>query len=78
MIFTALALENGIGVKFPFSTLGHLSAATTLDIYTHITDDMWFTAAANIDRSIGKAAPQENSLEPGQFPAPRLRRKSGV
>ena len=35
--------------------LGHVSAATTLDIYTHITDDMRHTAAVNIDRSIGKA-----------------------
>ena len=43
---------------------------TTLDIYTHITDDMRLTAAANIDRSIGKAAPQEDASEPGQETAP--------
>ena len=35
--------------------LGHVSAATTLDIYTHITDDMRQAAAANIDRGIVKA-----------------------
>ena len=45
--------------------LGHVSAATTLDIYTHITDDMRLMAAANIDRSIGKAAPQEDTSERG-------------
>ncbi len=50
--------------------LGHVSAATTQDIYTHITDDMRLTAAANIDRSIGKAAPQEDASEPGQETAP--------
>ena len=45
--------------------LGHVSAATTQDIYTHITDDMRLTAAANIDRSIGKAVPQEETSESG-------------
>ena len=50
--------------------LGHVSAATTLDIYTHITDDMRLMAAANIDRSIGKAAPQEDTSEPGWETAP--------
>ena len=50
--------------------LGHVSAATTLDIYTHITDDMQRTAAANIDRGIGKAAPPEGGSEPGRKTAP--------
>ena len=53
-------------VKTLSAMLGHVSAATTLDIYTHITDDMRLTAAANIDRSIGKAAPQEDASELGQ------------
>ena len=47
-----------------------MSAATTLDIYTHITDDMQRTAAANIDRGIGKAAPLESDSEPGRETAP--------
>ena len=58
--------------------LGHVSAATTLDIYTHITDDMRLTAAANIDRSIGKAAPQENASELGQETAPTTAKKLGM
>ena len=41
--------------------LGHVSAVTTLDIYTHITGDMQRAAAASIDRSIGKAEPQEEA-----------------
>ena len=57
-------------VKTLSAMLGHVSAATTLDIYTHITDDMRLTAAANIDRSIGKAAPQEETSELGQETAP--------
>ena len=57
-------------VKTLSAMLGHVSAATTLDIYTHITDDMQRTAAANIDRGIGKAAPPESGSEPGRETAP--------
>lgn len=64
--FATLALQNGMDVKTLSAMLGHVSAATTLDIYTHITDDMQRTAAANIDRGIGKAAPPEDGSEPGQ------------
>ena len=68
--FATLALQNGMDVKTLSAMLGHVSAATTLDIYTHITDDMQRTAAANIDRGIGKAAPPEGSSEPGRETAP--------
>ena len=35
----------------PLSTmLGHVSAATTLNIYTHITNLMWSEAAAKLTR----------------------------
>ena len=64
--FATLALQNGMDVKTLSAMLGHVSAATTLDIYTHITDDMQRTAAANIDRGIGKAALAEGSSGPGQ------------
>ena len=64
--FATLALENGMDVKTLSAMLGHVSAATTLDIYTHITGDMQCAAAANIDRGIGKAAPQGDTSEPGQ------------
>ena len=57
-------------VKTLSAMLGHVSAATTLDIYTHITDDMQRAAAENIDRGIGKAAPQEDASEPGWETAP--------
>ena len=53
-------------VKTLSAMLGHVSAATTLDIYTHITDDMQRTAAANIDRGIGKAVPPESGSALGQ------------
>ncbi len=63
--FATLALSNGMDVKTLSAMLGHVSAATTMDIYTHITDDMQRTAAANIDRGIGKAAPQEDGSAVG-------------
>ena len=34
--------------------IGHISSATTLDIYSHVTDTMQLQAAARIDRQIGK------------------------
>lgn len=72
--FATLSLQNGMDVKTLSAMLGHVSAATTLDIYTHITDDMRHTAAVNIDRGIGKAEPaQDNTADvPAQPEAPRM------
>lgn len=68
--FATLALENGMDVKTLSAMLGHVSAATTLDIYTHITGDMQRQAAANIDRGIGKVTPREGVLGVGQETLP--------
>ena len=48
--FVSTALESGMDVKTLSTIIGHVSAATTLDIYSHITDEMRRTAAAKIDR----------------------------
>ena len=45
--------------------LGHVSAATTLDIYTHVTGDMQTEAAAKIDRGLGNKV-QEESVQAEQ------------
>ncbi len=51
-------------VKTLSAMLGHVSAATTLDIYTHVTDDMQHAAARKIDCGIGKAElPNEPALQ---------------
>ena len=76
--FATLALENGMDVKTLSAILGHVSVATTLDIYTHITDDMQRAAAASIDRGIGKAAPQEDASGPGQETAPAQAEKPSM
>ena len=65
--FATLALQNGMDVKTLSAMLGHVSAATTLDICTHATSDMQHAAARKIDCGIGKAelpdepAPQANA-----------------
>ena len=38
--FATMALEHGMDVKTLSATIGHVSSATTLDIYSHITDTM--------------------------------------
>ena len=76
--FATLALQCGMDIKTLSAMLGHVSAATTLDIYTHITDDMQRQAAANIDRGIGKAAPPESSSKPGQDAVPSQGEKPGM
>ena len=68
--FATLALQGGMDIKTLSAMLGQVSAATTLDIYTHITDDMQRQAAANIDRGIGKAALPESGSAPGQETVP--------
>ncbi|MEG0441262.1 MAG: site-specific integrase [Oscillospiraceae bacterium] len=72
--FATLSLQNGMDVKTLSAMLGHVSAATTLDIYTHITDDMRQSAAASIDRGIGKVEPEQGNLTaaPTQPEAPRM------
>jgi len=42
-------------VKTLSTIIGHVSAKTTLNIYTHITTKMQENAAVNIDRGIAKA-----------------------
>ena len=43
--------------------IGHVSAKTTLNVYTHVTDAMRQTAAAKIDQGIGKCEPSNGHGE---------------
>ena len=52
--FATMALEHGMDVKTLSTIIGHVSSATTLDIYSHVTDLMRQQAAVRIDRQIGK------------------------
>jgi len=53
--FATTALEHGMDVKTLSMIIGHLSAATTLDIYSHITDTMQLQAAERIEQGIGNS-----------------------
>ena len=53
-------------VKTLSSIIGHVSAKTTLNTYTHVTDAMRQTAAARIDRGIGKCEPQDKPGSGGE------------
>lgn len=52
--FATMALENGMDIKTLSAMIGHVSAETTLNIYSHITDNMQLQAAVRIDREIAK------------------------
>ncbi|MCI5513066.1 MAG: tyrosine-type recombinase/integrase [Clostridia bacterium] len=62
--FATMALENGMDIKTLSAMIGHISAETTLNIYSHITDTMQRQAAIKIDREIGGTDAQMPEPEP--------------
>ena len=83
--FATMALEHGMDVKTLSTIIGHVSSATTLDIYSHVTDLMQQQAAVKIDRQIGKTdtpMPTEEERANAQRvdfqPTPFKHRKSGT
>ena len=70
-------------VKTLSAMLGHVSAATTLDIYTHVTGDMQIEAAAKIGRGLGnevqaESVPAEQGSVEDFQPVLRKTRKPGT
>lgn len=53
--FATIAIENGIDPKTLSEIIGHVSAETTLNFYTHVTDTMQRNAAEKIGEFIDKA-----------------------
>ena len=53
-VFATNALEHGMDVKTLSTVIGHVSSATTLNVYAHVTSDMQRQAAAKIDQGVGK------------------------
>ena len=63
--FATSALEHGMDVKTLSTVIGHVSSATTLNVYAHVTDEMRQKAADKIDRAItGTAPPQKETPKP--------------
>ena len=52
--FATMAIENGMDIKTLSNMIGHVSAETTLNIYSHITNEMQQNAARKIDTGIGR------------------------
>lgn len=85
--FATTALANGMDVKTLSAIIGHISSETTLNIYTHITDNMQRSAANKIEQGFGRnegslsedkqtpdqtvKTPQTANFEPKQ---PKIRR----
>ena len=59
--FATNALAYGMDIKTLSTILGHVSSATTLNTYSHVTDEMRQRAAVKIDQGIAKVEvnPQE-------------------
>ena len=68
--FATASLEHGMDMKTLSSFIGHVSSSTTLNIYTHVTDEMQRTAAAKIDLGIGKKPPKTITEAAPRKPAP--------
>lgn len=59
--FATTALEHGMDIKTLSAIIGHVSSATTLDIYSHITDEMQASAANKIEKHFAQNEPFEQS-----------------
>ena len=68
--FATMALENGMDIKTLSAMIGHISAETTLNIYSHITDTMQQQAAVRIDREIGGTDAQMPEPDPPKASEP--------
>ena len=66
--FATMALEHGMDVKTLSAMIGHVSSATTLDIYSHITTEMQISAAQKIDKGIGKV---DTTIREDDVPTPK-------
>ena len=59
--FATNALAHGMDIKTLSTILGQVSSATTLNTYSHVTDEMRQRAAVKIDQGIAKAEVQEDT-----------------
>ena len=55
--FATTSLEHGMDIKTLSAIIGHVRSATTINIYSHITDTMQIHAANRIEKAIGDGEP---------------------
>ena len=58
--FATHALSSGVDAKTLSAIIGHVSSATTLNVYAHVSDEMRQRAADRIDRGIAGVEPLPN------------------
>ena len=68
--FATASLEHGMDIKTLSTIIGHVSTATTLNVYAHVTDEMRKIAAAKIDRGIAKSESLQDIDTAPRKPAP--------
>ena len=75
--FATNALAGGMDIKTLSTIIGHISSETTLNIYTHITDNMQRSAADKIERGFGRneGTLGKNGQTPDQAPERPVRAK---
>lgn len=82
--FATNALAGGMDVKTLSTIIGHVSTATTLDIYTHSTEEMQHEAAQRIDVGLGNPVTEQPTIVAKTSPATEFQpykgkiRKSGT
>ncbi len=57
-------------VKTLSTIIGHKSVATTLDVYTHSTDELRKQAAERIDKGFGRGVQPSDEVAPSTDPKP--------
>lgn len=65
-LFSTQAIQYGMDVKTLAATIGHASVETTLNIYSHVTDEMQRNAAQKIDRAFGNRVPVQDEVRQGE------------
>ena len=77
--FATTALEHGMDIKTLSAMIGHISSATTIDTYSHVTDTMQRQAANKIESGIGNNENyevNETPAEPEKHDEPEVHIKS--
>jgi len=62
-LFSTQAIQYGMDVKTLAATIGHASVETTLNIYSHVTDEMQRNAAQKIDQAFGSRVPAQDEVQ---------------
>ncbi len=80
--FATMSLEHGMDIKTLSAVIGHASAATTLNTYTHVTSEMQAQAALRIDKGIAGvesfetvSVPCEASVAKAPYQPVKLKRR---